>query len=235
MTFQEIMTELEKLGNEQTKKTHLRHGAKEPLFGVKIGDMKKLITHVKKNQQLALDLYASGNNDAMYLAGLGINPKFMTKEQLQIWVKQAYWHQPAEFTVAACAAESPFALELAAEWIESDNEMIACAGWNTYSNYLSITPDDQINFTLMVELLTRVEKTIHTEKNRVRYNMNGFVIALGSFTKPLHNDAKIAAENIGKVSVNVGNTACKVPFAQVYIEKVEAMGNVGKKKLTSQC
>lgn len=235
MNFQELMTELEKLGTEQTKKTYLRHGAKEPLFGVKIGDMKKLVKYVKKDQQLALDLYASGNNDAMYLAGLSINPKNMTKEQLQNWAKQAYWYQLAEYTVAACAAESPYALELASEWIESENEMIACAGWNTYSNYLSITPDDQIDFSLMLDLLTRVEKEIHTERNRVRFNMNGFIIALGSFTKSLHNDAKIIAAKIGKVSVDVGNTACKVPYAPIYLEKVEIMGSVGKKKVTSRC
>ena len=35
--------------------------------------------HVKKHQELALNLYQSGNSDAMYLAGLCVNPKQMTK------------------------------------------------------------------------------------------------------------------------------------------------------------
>ncbi|MBW5446050.1 hypothetical protein GE107_08245 [Cohnella sp. CFH 77786] len=39
------------------------------------------------------------------------------------------------------AAESPHALELAREWIASPEEMIAVAGWSTYANYLSITPN----------------------------------------------------------------------------------------------
>lgn len=43
MTVEEVITGLEALGNEQTKKTHLRHGATEPLFGVKVGDLKKVL------------------------------------------------------------------------------------------------------------------------------------------------------------------------------------------------
>lgn len=92
------------MGSEQTKSTYIRHGAKEPFFGVKIGDMKKLVKHVKKDQVLALQLYESGNYDAMYLAGLSINPKTITKEQLQHWVEGANWHSPAEYTVARVAA-----------------------------------------------------------------------------------------------------------------------------------
>lgn len=37
MTVEDIMKRLEAMGSEQTKKTFLRHGAQEPLFGVKVG------------------------------------------------------------------------------------------------------------------------------------------------------------------------------------------------------
>lgn len=83
MTLDEIMQELASMGTEQTKKTYIRHGAQEPFFGVKIGDMKKLVKIVKKDQNLALQLYDTGNYDAMYLAGLSVDPKALAKEQLQ--------------------------------------------------------------------------------------------------------------------------------------------------------
>jgi hypothetical protein len=65
MTAAEVLAELKSYGNEQTKKTWLNHGAREPFFGVKIADMKKIIKRIKKDYQLALDLYATGNSDAM--------------------------------------------------------------------------------------------------------------------------------------------------------------------------
>ena len=91
MTVSEVLSELEKLGNEQTKKTLMRHGAVEPLFGVKIGDLKPLRKVLKKNHALALELYASGNSDAMYLAGLIADENQVTKAELNLWMKQASW------------------------------------------------------------------------------------------------------------------------------------------------
>ncbi len=234
MTLTEIMQELEALGTEQTKKTLMRHGATD-LFGVKIGDLKKLVKYVKKDQQLALNLYATGNSDAMYLAGLAVAPKKMTKEQLQTWVEAATWYSTAECVVASIAAESNYAMELAREWIQSESENIAGAGWSTYTNYLSVTPDDEIDFVEIAKLLSLVGETIHTERNRVRYTMNGFVIGVGTFTIPLHGDARAVAEKIGVVKVDVGNTSCKVPFAPSYLDKVEAMGRIGYKKKTCIC
>jgi 3-methyladenine DNA glycosylase AlkD len=236
MTLQEVLERLEELGSEQTKKTFINHGAKEPFYGVKVGDLKKhLVKHVKKDQDLAKSLYETGNSDAMYLAGLTVNPKMMSKEGLQQWVNNAYWYMLSEYTVASVSAESPYALELAREWINSDKEQIATAGWSTYGNYLSITPDDELDINEIRDLLNRVEETIHDEKNRVRYTMNGFVIAVGSYVKALHEEAHIVAEKIGKVHVDVGNTACKVPLARDYIQKVEARGKVGDKKKTCIC
>ncbi|MGG4553274.1 DNA alkylation repair protein [Paenibacillus humicus] len=235
MTLAEVMTKLEELGTEQTKKTFMRHGAKEPLFGVKVGDLKKLVKQVSKDQGLALALYDTGNSDAMYLAGLSINPQMMTLPQLKHWVKQANWYMLAEYTVAGAAAESPYALKLAREWMRSDNEMIATCGWSTYANYVSITPDDQLDLEEIRTLLRLIESTIHEEQNRVRYTMNMFVIIAGSYVTGLYDEAIAVAESIGKVHVNVGQTACKVPLAADYIRKVAQRGKLGIKKKTCIC
>ncbi|WP_160725292.1 DNA alkylation repair protein [Bacillus sp. USDA818B3_A] len=235
MNVEEIMDQLAEMGSVQTKKTHMNHGASGNLFGVKVGDLKKLVKHVKKDQELALALYETGNSDAMYLAGLSVNPELMTKELLQKWVEKANWYLLAEYTVASVTAESPYALELAREWIESDEEMIAVSGWSTYANYLSITPDEKLDIEEIRNLLNRAENTIHQEKNRVRYVMNGFVISVGAYVMSLHKEAIRAAEAIGKVHVNMGNTACKVPLAVPYIKKIEERNKIGVKRKTCIC
>ncbi|WP_042461854.1 DNA alkylation repair protein [Neobacillus dielmonensis] len=235
MNVESIMEKLQELGSEQTKKTFMNHGASGSLFGVKVGDLKKLVKFVKRDQDLALALYKTGNSDAMYLAGLSVNPKLMTKETLQSWVKQANWYLLAEYTVAGVAAESPYALELAREWMDSEEEMIAVAGWSTYANYLSITPDEMLDIQEIRRLLIRVENTIHQEQNRVRYVMNGFVISVGAYVTSLHNEAIRVGEAIGKVHVNMGNTACKVPLAVPYIRKIEERNKIGVKRKTCIC
>ena len=230
MTCDEVMAELKSLGTEQTKKTWLRHGAKEPIYGVKIGDMKPIVKRTRNDNALALKLYDTGNGDAMYLAGLIVEPKKMTKASIQKWLKGATWNMLCNFTVPWVAAESPFGWELAAEWIESPKEPVASAGWAVYSGLVALIPDDELDLKLLEKLLDRVKTKIVTAPNRVRYQMNGFIISVGGYIAPLTAKAKATAKAIGKGGVDMGATDCKVPEAVPSIEKMDARGTPGTKR-----
>jgi len=234
-TVDEILNELKYFGNENTKKIFLKHGAKEPFYGVKVQDLKKIVKKVKKNHELSLALYDTGNSDAMYLAGLIADENKITKSELNKWANSAYWYMISEYTVAWVAAESRYALELALDWIDSDKENIASAGWATLSNYIALKADEELDIPLYSKLLDRVEKDIHQAQNRVRYTMNGFVISVGTSIEALTKKATSTAESIGKVKVNVGTTSCKVPLATDYIQKVFVRGTIGKKRKTARC
>ena len=54
MNLSEVMIALEEFGDERTKNTFFNHGAQEPLFGVKVGDLKKLTKKIKKDHDLSL-------------------------------------------------------------------------------------------------------------------------------------------------------------------------------------
>ena len=235
MTAEEVIAELKALGSEQTKNTLVKHGATEPFFGVKVEDQKKVLKKIKGDHKLALDLYDTGISDAMYLAGMLADPAKMTKPQLKKWAKAAPWSMIREYTVPGVAAESPFAVELAEEWIASPKEELATVGWNTYSLYVGITPDEDLDLDRLRDLLRHCAEDTKTAANRTRYTMNGFVIAVGSYVKPLLAEAKKAAKALGVVSVEMGSTACKVPLATEYIAKVEAMGRVGTKRKSARC
>ncbi len=235
MSAEEIVEELRGFGKESIKKVLLNHGIKEPFFGVKIEDMKKIQKRVKKDYQLSLDLYNTGIYDAMYLAGLIADDMKMTKSDLQNWVVKANNSGLSESTVPWVAAEGNFGHELALEWIESSEESVASSGWSTLSCLISLKDDSDLNMEELKQLLHRVETTIHDQPNRVRSVMNSFVIAVGSYVAPLTETAIQTAERIGKVYVNVGNTACKVAFAPEYIMKAKDRESIGKKRKTVKC
>jgi 3-methyladenine DNA glycosylase AlkD len=230
-----IVEELKSLGSESTKKVLMKHGAREPFFGVKIEHLKKIQKRIKMDYQLALDLYDTGISDAMYLAGLIADDAKMTKKDLQKWVKAAYWNMLSEYTVPWVAAGSKHGRELALEWIESKNERIASAGWATLSSLVATKDDADLDLPELKELLARAQKTIHQERNCVRGSMNGFVIALGGYVKALTDQAIKAGEKIGKVDVDMGETSCQVPYAPDYIRKMQARGSIGKKRKSAKC
>ncbi len=235
MTAKEILDQLKEYGDERTKKTLMTHGAREPLFGVKVADLKKILKQTKKNHELSLELYDTGNSDAMYLAGLMADEKQMTKELLTDWVEKAYWSYLSEYTVPWVAAESEFGLELGLSWIESDEESIASSGWATLAYFSAVNEDEHLDIELYTKLLDRVVDDIGHAKNRVKYAMNDFVISVGSYVKDLTSKATGVAEKIGVVEVDMNGTACKVPFAKDYIQKVIDKQRVGIKRKTARC
>jgi 3-methyladenine DNA glycosylase AlkD len=235
MTSQEIISELESYGSHSIKNVLIKHGAKEPFFGVKVGDLKGIQKKIKKNYELSLALFATGNSDAMYLAGLIAADKKMTKTDLQNWVENAYWYMLSEYTVPWVAAESNFGHELALEWIKSENEQIAACGWSTYSNLIALTDNETLDINEIKSFLEKIECEIHQSQNRVKQTMNAFVIAVGSYIPELTELAIAAGNRIGIITVNMGETACKTPFAPDYIEKVRLRNGIGKKKKTVKC
>lgn len=235
MTAAEILEQLEGLGLATYRKVIANHGVREPFFGVKIEELKKYQKRIKKDYRLSLDLFATGNYDAQYLAGLIADEKQMTREDLRNWLATANCSAICASAVAWVAAESSHGHELAIEWIESEDETTAQTGWNTLSSVLSIRDDAQLDMTELAGLLDRVERTLHQQPNRVRYAMNGFVIALGCYVQALTDAAIAAGERIGPVSVDMGNTACVVPASPAYIRKVQTRGTIGKKRKTARC
>lgn len=235
MSAQQIVSEIEPLGTEGYRRILRNHGVTGPLFGVKIEELKKYEKAIKKDYQLALDLFDTGIYDAMYLAGLIADETRMTKDDLRGWLEKATNDMVAEFAVAWVAADSPHGWDLAREWIDSPDQKTAVAGWGTLASLVMVKEDIDLDIPALRALLVRVKDTIHSQPDRVRSKMNGFVIALGSSVGDLTGAAIQAGKEIGRVKVDMGNTDCKVPYAPDYIDKVITKGRIGKKRKSARC
>jgi 3-methyladenine DNA glycosylase AlkD len=231
-----VMAELKKKGSEKTRTMYARHGmATERMFGVSMADLKVIAKTIKGQQALACELYETGNLDAMYLAGMVADGSQMTGKQLNGWAEAANLQMISEYTVPWVTVENPDARKLAMQWMKSKKEHVACCGWCSYSGLVATKPEKELDLTEIAGLLDTVAREIKGAQNRVRYTMNSFVIAAGSYVQPLLKQAKMSAKQIGIVSVDVGQTACEVRSATAQIEKIEAAGRVGQKRKTIRC
>jgi 3-methyladenine DNA glycosylase AlkD len=235
MTVNEIMAELEAKGSESIKKILLKHGVKEPFFGVKVEYLKIIEKQIKKDYSLALDLYATGNADAMYLAGLLADDAQMTPDDLTLWAQQAISTNIASYTVPWVAAGSNHGFALAQNWIEDKEEHVAVVGWSTLGGLVSLKPDAELDLPALSVLLNRVSSSIQKARNQEKQAMNGFLIAVGSYVAPLSQEAIALAQQIGTLTVDTNGTACKVPSAADYIQKAIAKGSLTKKKKKLKC
>lgn len=235
MTLETVMDRLEDLGTEQTKRIFMNHGATEPLFGVKIGDMKVLLKEIKKDHDLGLELFDTGNYDACYLSQYLVKPKKMTKESLDAWLEQAHGYMIVEYVVARVTAESDYAMDCIKEWITHENPKYRSAGYAAYASYISIKKDEELDLDHIYKTMENVTKCIHDEEDRVKYTMNNFIICAGSYISSLTDTALMQSEAIGKVSVYMGKTSCKVPSIHESILKVQQKNRIGKKRKRAIC
>jgi hypothetical protein len=225
------MKDLEALGTAQNRKVYKRHGMDLELFGVSIANIKKLAKTYKGHFKEGLQLLKSGNHDAMYLSQYLIDPTDITKDLLESIALSTESHSVHETILANLGVmNKEITLDCITSWINHEDFRLRRTAWALYSNGLSYLPNEMFDEADLSSRLRYIELNIHNEENYVKYVMNGFVIAVGAYVPALTDDARMVAEAVGKVEVFMGETSCKVPFAPDYIQKIENMDRIGRKR-----
>ncbi|MFC7786464.1 DNA alkylation repair protein [Rossellomorea sp. GCM10028870] len=235
MDSQTVMQELEALGKERSKKMYISNGAQEPVFGVATGAMKPIARKIKKDQALAEELYATGNYDAMYFAGVIADPKAMTEADFDRWIDGAYFYMLSDYVVAVTLAEADIAQDVADKWIASGEELKMSAGWSCYCWLLGNRKDEEFSETKLAGMLEKVKETIHDAPERTKSAMNNFVTTVGVSYVPLHELALQTAKEIGPVEmVREGKKNSTLKAADDILKQVEK-GKIGFKRKYVRC
>lgn len=219
MTLAETMAALEAAGSEQTRKTYLRHGASEPLFGVSFATLKVLLKKIGVDHDLALALWGTGNLDARNLAVKVVDPARLSSKELDKWAADAAAQMVVGY-VAHVAVETPHALECAKAWLAKQGKVERVVGWALVGAMAmrdEATPD-----AWFTERLAEIEKHIHTAPNAEREGMNSALICIGCRSPALRKAATAAAKRMGSVEVDHGDTACVTVDAAPRLEKAWA-------------
>lgn len=220
MDLKEAMSALQSHARESCKKTYLRHGAKEPLFGVLTGDLSALKKRIKIDHELAEALIATGNADARLLGFMVADPERLEVKQVEGWLAKAAWAMDTYY-LGQLLARSPIWLSCMQRWMTQSDEWVQSAGYSLLAQRLK-EDADSVPDDLAAQTLVAIEKGIHRAKNRARDTMNAALIAIGTYKPGLRAAALAAAERIGPVEVDHGDTACKTPLASEYIRKAGA-------------
>ncbi|MBH0349809.1 DNA alkylation repair protein [Bacillus tropicus] len=235
MDFKTVMHELEALGKERTKKIYISNGAHEPVFGVATGAMKPIAKKIKINQELAEELYATGNYDAMYFAGIIADPKAMSESDFDRWIDGAYFYMLSDYVVAVTLSESNIAQDVADKWIASGDELQMSAGWSCYCWLLGNRKDDEFSESKISDMLEMVKKTIHDSPERTKSAMNNFLNTVAISYVPQHEKAVEIAKEVGIVEVKRDNKKSSLLNAAESIQKELDRGRLGFKRKYVRC
>ena len=235
MDLQMVMEELEALGKERMKKMYISNGAHEPLFGVATGAMKPIARKIKINQPLAEELYATGNYDAMYFAGIIADPKGMTESDYERWMDGAYFYMLSDYVVAVTLAEADIAQDVADKWIASGEELRMSAGWSCYCWLLGNRKDAEFSESKLAQMLEVVEQTINDSPQRTKSSMMNFIYTVGISYLPLHEKAVETAKAVGTIEIKREKKKSSFLNAYENIQKEVDRGRLGFKRKYVRC
>jgi 3-methyladenine DNA glycosylase AlkD len=181
---------------------YARHGAGENFFGVAFANLYKLQKRIKVNQGVSVQLWNTGNTDAMSLATMIADPKQFDRPMLEEWLNGLTYYMLIDLFVRNIVTKSDHDDGLMNEWIRSDDEWIARAGWVKMA--VKAGSDDESEDEYYIGILKRIQENIHQQKNRTKDAMNLALISIGLRNDYLHAEAEKAAKVIGKVVVDHG-------------------------------
>lgn len=227
MTLAETLLALEAQGTEQTRALYRRHGAQDPMFGVSFAALGVLQKRIKQDHALALQLWETQNHDARALATLIADPSQIDDLQAER-LRQDLNSYPLADLLSRLLAQAPNAWRWIEPWSGSPVDLTGQLGYDLIAQ--RALQDRECPESWFMEQLVRIEAELHARSNRTRHAMNMALIAIGGRGGALQEAALAAADRIGKVVVDHGDTRCKTPDARGYILKMAARTQTTGKK-----
>lgn len=216
MKLREALAQLEALGNDRMRAHNAKHGAGEKQFGVRLGDIKALAKTIKRDHELALELWKTENIDARLLATLVVEPKSLSAAEMDRMVRSVDFAQVADWLNAYVVKQHPDKEALRQRWMASREPMAARAGWNLTAERVVKGPDG-----LDLEaLLERIESEMGSADPLVQWTMNITLVEIGIHIAKHRKRALAIGEKLGVYRDYPVSKGCTSPFAPIWIEAI---------------
>jgi 3-methyladenine DNA glycosylase AlkD len=194
ITADYIIAQLKEKADEKYLAGMLRFGVdNSKALGVRLPDLRKLASSVKKDHQLALDLWATGIHEARICASLIDDPVFVTPQQMDDWVKDFYSWDLCDQVCGNLFDRTPFAIEKALEYSEHEAEYIKRAGFVLMAEYA--VHNKKADNEIFIQLLPIIAREAWDDRNFVKKAVNWALRQIGKRNSILRIEA-VATANI---------------------------------------
>jgi 3-methyladenine DNA glycosylase AlkD len=180
-------------------------------FGIGLTRLRAIAKHVGRDHDLALTLWNERNHDARIIGLLIDDPRQLTRDQVEKQVDEA---APGMLShvLSSCGAtlpQSPIALEIARDWMASQDPVRRSCGYGLVYELAKDKKDKRLTDAFFLGCVEKVGKTIANEDNWVRVGMGGALMSIGKRNKRLNAAAIQVAQAIGPIHFSDGDRKCE--------------------------
>ncbi|MCU1433339.1 MAG: hypothetical protein JWR71_64 [Pseudarthrobacter sp.] len=212
-TLDEVLAELAALEDPRAREVNAKHGDDH---GVNLGKLRAVAKRLKTRQDLALELWATGDTAARLLALLICRPKAFDSAELDAMLRQAGTPKVQDWLVNYVVKKSPHAEALRELWFADGDPVVASAGWALTSDRVVKRSEDLD----LPGLLDIIEAEMQAAPDRLQWAMNHCLAQIGIEHAAYRARALDIGERLQVLKDYPTPPNCTSPFAPVWITEM---------------
>ena len=209
-TTEEVLAELAVLEDPRSREVNARHGDDH---GVNLGSLRALAKRLKTQQDLARDLWQTGDTAARLLALLICRPKGFEPDELDAMMREARTPKVQDWLVNYVVKKNPHVEELRLAWFDDSDPNVASAGWALTSERVVKDPDGLD----LPGLLDVIDAEMAHAPDRLQWAMNTCLAQIGIQHPELRTRAIDIGERLEVLKDYPTPPNCTSPYAPIWI------------------
>ncbi|GAA0036482.1 DNA alkylation repair protein [Brevibacterium casei] len=212
-TVESVTAALAELEDPKARAVNEKHGDDH---GVNLTKLRAIAKELKKNDELALDLWATGDTAARLVAILIMRPKSYDEDQLDAMLRESRVPKVHGWLVNYIVKKSPHAEALRQRWMADPDPVVASAGWALTSERVNRSPEGLD----LPGLLDVIEAEMKDAPERLQWAMNETLASIGIENPDLRDRALDIGERLEVLKDYPTPPNCTSPFAPIWITEI---------------
>jgi 3-methyladenine DNA glycosylase AlkD len=190
-----VMDELAGMASEENRAGMARYGIKtDDAFGVSVTELRRIAKGYRRDHDLALALWGTGNHEARVLASMVDDPAQVSERQMEDWAAAFDSWDVCDQVTSNLFDKTPFAYDKVAEWSAREDEWVKRAAFATAAALA--VQDKQAADERFVPILALIRREAGDDRNFVKKAVNWALRNIGKRNVALHAAAIETAEEI---------------------------------------
>ncbi|MEV6237868.1 DNA alkylation repair protein [Lentzea sp. NPDC051838] len=207
------MAELAALEDPKARAVNEKHGDDH---GVNLSRLRAVAKRLKTQQDLAVELWATGDTAARLLALLICRPKAFTRDELDTMLREAYRPKVHDWLVNYVVKKSTHAEDLRATWFGDPDPVVASAGWALTTDRVAKKPEGLD----LDGLLDTIDAEMKGAPERLQWAQNHCLAQIGIEHPSLRARAIEIGERLEVLKDYPTPPNCTSPFAPTWINEM---------------
>jgi 3-methyladenine DNA glycosylase AlkD len=212
-TLEAVMAELATLDEPKMREANEKRGDDH---GVNLSKLRAVAKRLKTQQELARQLWGTGDTAARLLALLVCRPKAFQPDELDAMLRQARAPKVHDWLVNYVVKKSPHAEQLRVSWTADADRVVASAGWALTTERVVKKPEGLD----LSGLLDTIEAEMKDAPDRLQWAMNHTLAQIGIEHAEHRARAIAIGERLEVLKDYPTPPNCTSPFAPAWIAEM---------------